>query len=92
MNKITSHSQFFYNVLEDYKRTTSSFSSRIKQDLNKEISTSRDYRGREIYELLQNAEDEMAEFIKIHLDCGTQTLSVSNGGSKCKPFSEKGFC
>ena len=92
MNKITSHSQFFYNVLEDYKRTTSSFSSRIKQDLNKEISTSSDYRGREIYELLQNAEDEMAEFIKIHLDCGTQTLSVSNGGSKCKPFSEKGFC
>lgn len=91
-NTINSNSTFFYNVLEDYKRTTSYNSSRIKQDLTKELSTKSDYRGREIYELLQNAEDEKSDSVEISLDSFNNTLSVSNGGKNCTPFTEEGFC
>lgn len=93
MNKIISpKSSFFYNVLDDYKRTSSFNSSRIKQDLTKEVSTKSDYHGREIFELLQNAEDEKSDFVEIHLDSSKNLLSISNGGVKCTPFTEEGFC
>lgn len=91
-NNIAKGSSFFYNVLEEYKRTNSFMSSRIKQDLTKEVSTKSDYRGREIFELLQNAEDEKSEYIEIHFDSTSRTLSISNGGSDCTPFTEEGFC
>ena len=86
------NSSFFYNVLEDYKRTTSYNSSRIKQDLTKEVSTKSDYCGREIFELLQNAEDEKSDFVEIIVDSTNKVLSVSNGGKECTPFTEEGFC
>lgn len=86
------NSSFFYARLKEYKSTESFDTSRIKSDLIKEVSTKSDYKGREIYELLQNAEDEKSEFVNIRIDKSMHILSISNGGNGCIPFSEKGFC
>ena len=83
---------FFFEVLEQYKNTSAFTTSRIRQDLTKEQNISKDYRGRELYELIQNAEDEKSEFVEIKLDTGQHTLTVSNGGNNCTPFSKEGFC
>lgn len=92
MNNISSESPFFFDILNEYKRTKNFNSSRIKQDLTKEDSTSKDYKGREIYELLQNAEDEKSTHVLIKLNSENRLLSVANGGKDCTPFTEKGFC
>lgn len=81
----------FTNLLDEYKRTNNINTSRIRQDLQKEQSISRDYKGREIYELIQNAEDAESDFVEIKLDSKSQSLTVANGGKSCMPFSVAGF-
>lgn len=63
--------------------------SRILQDFNDEVSTQKDYRGREIFELIQNADDQSASKMVIKLDTENHILTVSNDGEK--PFTEAGF-
>lgn len=63
--------------------------SRILQDFNNEVSTQKEYRGREIFELIQNADDQAARKMVIILDTKNHVLTVSNDGDK--PFTEAGF-
>jgi hypothetical protein len=89
--KIDKDAPFFRTLLESYKQTKSFTQSRIRQDKTTEDAISKDYTGREIYELLQNAEDEGAEFIKIILNTNEKCLIIQNGGETCNSFSEEGF-
>lgn len=69
--------------IDDYKRI-----SRLFSDYAEENKTIKDYNGRQILELLQNADDESSTEVEIFFDSSTKLLKVSNIGT---PFSEKGF-
>jgi len=92
MTEINKDSAFFKYHFEEYKETKNPNSSRIWTDLKTEISTSKEYHGRELFELIQNAEDEGAEEVEIRLDTEHNALSVANKGQNCHPFTEKGYC
>ena len=89
--KISYKDPLFKHWLNEYKRTRDFDNSLIRQHLNQEISISSDYSGREIYELIQNAEDENSETVSIELNTERRELIVSNDGQFCKSFSPKGF-
>ena len=91
MEKISAQNHIFKSILADYCKTQQFLGSRIRQDLNNENSTRLDYKGREIYELLQNAEDAQADKVEIKLDTNERLLSISNMGKDCVPFSAEGF-
>lgn len=61
------------------------------QDYHKEIQEVKQYRGREILELLQNADDAGSDTVNIILNTKENTLSVINSGSSTQPFSIKGI-
>ena len=69
--------------INDYKRI-----SRLFSDYTEENKTIKDYNGRQILELLQNADDESSTEVEILFDTSSKLLKVSNIGT---PFSEKGF-
>ena len=80
----------FDEVIDQVKKTVSNYdSSLLIKYLNEEHKTRKDYSGREIYELLQNAEDQESEYVKMFLD--ESVIRIENGGSECVPFSRKGF-
>jgi len=58
---------------------------------NREIETQKEYNGRQLLELLQNADDEKSEKVEINLNTIDSTLIVSNVGSHCTPFSIDGI-
>lgn len=91
MAKITSKDSFFYNIFNEYKRTSDFNSSRIRQDLTKELETSRDYKGREIYELIQNAEDAHSKEVVIKLDKKTIFLLYETVGLSANLFPVRAF-
>lgn len=77
----------FQNLFEkDYKSHEAYH--RINQDFNGEIETRDSYRGREILEMLQNAEDQKSSYFFISVDTTAKTMCFYNGGI---PFSKKGF-
>ena len=55
---------------------------------NGEKKTTKDYNGRQILELIQNADDAGSKGILIKIEKEKKTLSISNQG---EPFSEKGY-
>lgn len=61
---------------------------RIISDYNSEKNAVKDYKGRELFELIQNSDDAQAKKVYIDLDIKEQTLTISNDG---KPFSLKGY-
>lgn len=61
---------------------------RMISDFNHERELVCEYNGRQLLELLQNADDEGASKVLIELNADTQTLNISNTGN---PFREKGF-
>ena len=65
--------------------------NRIISDYEKEQETSKEYNGRQILELLQNADDEKSEEVLIKLDTQNQILEICNKGDNCNPFSIKGI-
>lgn len=69
--------------INDYKRI-----SRLFSDYEEENKTIKDYNGRQILELLQNADDESSSEVEIDFSSSERLLIVSNIGT---PFSEKGF-
>jgi len=69
----------------------SSDESRMIADFNNERETIKEYNGRQILELLQNADDEESEEVFIKLDTDKKTLTISNNGYNCKPFSAGGI-
>ena len=90
MNKLSPNDSVFNTVIDQYNKVVVDFdSSLIRKNLTEEFKTKGDYVGREIYELLQNAEDQKSSYVKITLD--EQYVSVENGGAECVPFSKKGF-
>lgn len=61
---------------------------RMVSDYNGERQNVNDYNGRQILELIQNADDEKATDIFIKLDTSSKALLIANSG---KPFSEAGY-
>ena len=58
---------------------------------NREIETEKEYNGRQLLELLQNADDEKSEELLIKLDTNKNILTISNRGTDCSPFSYEGI-
>lgn len=61
----------------------------LLEHYNNEVETSKSYHGRQLLELIQNADDQHASEILIILDEDNGTISVSNNGGI--PFSKKGY-
>jgi hypothetical protein len=57
---------------------------------NREIETEKEYNGRQLLELLQNADDENSDEVKIELNTQRNQLSIKNRGCGCTAFSAKG--
>lgn len=82
----------FNMCFKEYINSTDKNNTRIIQDFNSENEIRNDYRGREIYEMLQNAEDAGAEAkneIEVVIDYSDDVISIANKGGK--PFSDEGF-
>ena len=60
----------------------------VEQAFKSERRTAKDYNGRQVLELLQNADDESASVLSFSLDKETKTLWVFNDGN---PFTLKGI-
>ena len=58
---------------------------------NREIEVKEEYNGRQILELLQNADDEKSRDILIELNSEKSILIIANKGKNCSPFSIKGL-
>jgi len=58
---------------------------------NREVETEKEYNGRQLLELLQNADDEKSDEVLITLDTQKNLLQISNKGRECKPFSYEGI-
>jgi hypothetical protein len=54
--------------------------SRIKADFRTEKGTTKSYNGRQILEMLQNADDAQTDVVEIKLDRQSNRLSISNNG------------
>ena len=54
--------------------------SRIKADFRTEKGTTKSYNGRQILEMLQNADDAKTDIVEIKLDRQNKRLSISNNG------------
>jgi len=72
------------------KETYKSSPYRMVADYNREIETEKEYNGRQLLELLQNADDEQSTSVLLKLDTENNLLSISNRGNNCKPFSYTG--
>lgn len=82
----------FNMCFNEYINSTDKINTRIISDFNSENQTREDYRGREIYEMLQNAEDAGAEaksHIEVVIDYSDDIISIANKGGR--PFSDEGF-
>lgn len=76
-----------YN-LSEYISCSNPFNSRICSDKSSEDDLIKDYSGRELYEIIQNADDQHATTIEIELD-SRHHLHIRNDGGR--PFSNKGL-
>jgi hypothetical protein len=71
--------------VETYKISSDNFVSAY----NRELELTKEYNGRQILELLQNADDAQSDAILIKLDTNQKTLLVCNKGDK--PFETDGI-
>ncbi|CAB5501644.1 hypothetical protein THERMOT_1459 [Bathymodiolus thermophilus thioautotrophic gill symbiont] len=78
------------SLIEEQKNTYSSI-HRILADYKHEKQTNDDYKGRQLLELLQNADDEKSIEVLIRLDIENKILTIANKGEECKPFSIDGI-
>ena len=73
---------------EKIKRKYLDSATEIVRDYNQELEITSDYEGRQIFELLQNADDEATDELgRVHISFDGSVLTVSNTGS---PFTLKG--
>lgn len=63
----------------------------IISNYNAEKETTKEYNGRQLLELLQNADDAQSQRVLIKLNTNYNTLVISNKGEKCDPFSVEGI-
>lgn len=73
------------NIISSYKKEH----PRIKAEYSRENELERSYKGREILELIQNAEDELTDELpkEVYISFDGDILSIANYG---EPFSEDG--
>ena len=76
------------NFIKENRGTFKNSPSRIISDYQGEESLRKAYDGRQILEILQNADDAGAKIVEIHLDKKTKQLTFSNTGT---PFSAEGI-
>ncbi len=74
--------------IKDQENTYKSH-DRILSDYNNEQATVEGYNGRQLLELLQNADDAGSDKVLIKLDTQNKTLKISNTGEQ--PFSDTGI-
>lgn len=82
---------FLESIEEQKKKNIQTYSNdvnRLFSDYEQERQTTEDYNGRQILELLQNADDAQSKKVQIELDTDKQLLVISNVG---EPFSKEGF-
>lgn len=72
---------------EAYKTPPTTYDCLMRNHLQQEISTARDYEGRELLELIQNADDAGADSVWISLS--GKRLVISNNGDQ--PFTVDGY-
>lgn len=58
---------------------------------NREVETEKEYNGRQLLELLQNADDEKSDEVQIELNTSKNLLIISNRGESCEAFSFEGI-
>ena len=58
---------------------------------NREVETEKEYNGRQLLELLQNADDEKSDEVLIELNTEQNRLTISNRGTACSSFSYEGI-
>ena len=78
------------SIWSDYKNQAN-VTMRWLQDFRKEVQAYKEYCGREIFELLQNADDARSESVEIRMDNMHHTLAILNRGRHTIPFSEDGI-
>lgn len=69
------------NNLIDANYNTYKDISRITSDFRLEKGTTKSYNGRQILEMLQNADDANTDIVSINLDRQNKVLSISNNGN-----------
>ena len=72
----------------DYASDNNPFTSRIPSDKQNEEALKSDYSGRELFEMIQNADDARASVVEIELDENERLHIRNNGGC---PFTNKGI-
>jgi len=80
--------KYLQQQIESQKNTYLKDPDRMVSDYNREIELANEYDGRQIFELLQNADDEEAEKVQIELNEDQKILSIVNSGES---FSKKGY-
>ncbi|WP_296593225.1 DUF3883 domain-containing protein [Methylophaga sp.] len=80
--------KFLEEAIEEQVETYKSKPKRMISDYNREKQNIADYNGRQLMELIQNADDQGADKVSIKLDTKTKELLISNTGL---PFSETGY-
>lgn len=91
MKKEQESPEAFKSKIEDYinaNLNTYKDASRIYADFKDELGTTEEYNGRQIFELLQNAEDAKTDAIEFDLNTKEHVLTVSNKG---EAFSSSGI-
>jgi hypothetical protein len=80
-------------IEKEIKEQISTYKSknRIISDYNKEQETFKEYNGRQVLELLQNADDEKSDEVLIKLNSNDSILEIANRGENCSPFSIGGI-
>lgn len=73
--------------LRAYRQPPRTYDLLIRNHFEAEASTTREYQGRELYELLQNADDAGAKNVSIRLE--GNTLTITNDGGR--PFTTDGY-
>ncbi|SFH09791.1 protein of unknown function [Algoriphagus hitonicola] len=74
-------------LIEDTRKFCKNHSDRMVSEYKKEKSTAKEYKGREILELIQNADDAKSDSILLSLDTKRNTLTIANQGD---PFTIQG--
>lgn len=78
-------------TIEERKKWCKDYPYDMISAYNREIETEKDYNGRQLLELLQNADDENSNEVLITLNTHENLLQISNRGDDCKPFSYEGI-
>ena len=87
-NFITKESDYLMINKKEYLSQLSFNSSRIRQDKKIELDMKQEYSGRELYEMIQNADDEGSPKIELVLTDDNH-FHIKNWGNR--PFTEEGL-